>query len=133
MKTTEEIKEQLANKFLTGLKNRDWELTRSALANDVTWTLPGTSLLSGPAIGADAVIKRAGQLRDFGVMVKLNHILYGLDSVTLSLHNTASRGDLILDEQVAIVCDITDGKISRITTHLSDVEGINKFFIEGVI
>jgi ketosteroid isomerase-like protein len=77
MKTTEEIKEQLANKFLTGLKNRDWQLMRSALANDVTWTLPGTSLLSGPAIGADAVIKRGNQLRDFGVMVQLNHILYG--------------------------------------------------------
>ncbi|WP_413669428.1 nuclear transport factor 2 family protein [Mucilaginibacter sp. Mucisp86] len=133
MKTTEEIKKQLANKFLTGLKNRDWELMRSAFTNDVTWTLPGTSLLSGPAVGADAVIKRAGQLRDFGVMVQLNHILYGLDSVALSLHNTASRGDLILDEQVAIVCDITDGKISRITTHLSDVEGINAFFIDGVI
>ncbi|HEX8021232.1 hypothetical protein [Mucilaginibacter sp.] len=133
MKTTEEIKEQLANKFLTGLKNRDWQLMRSALADDVTWTLPGTSLLSGPAVGADAVIKRANQLRDFGVMVQLNHILYGLDSVALSLHNTASRGDLILDEQVAIVCDINDGKISRIVTHLSDVEGINKFFVEGVI
>jgi ketosteroid isomerase-like protein len=133
MKTTEEIKEQLANKFLTGLKNRDWQLMRSALADDVTWTLPGTSLLSGPAIGADAVIKRANQLRDFGVMVQLNHILYGLDSVALSLHNTASRGDLILDEQVAIVCDINEGKISRIVTHLSDVEGINKFFVEGVI
>lgn len=133
MKTTEEIKEQLANKFLTGLKNRDWQLMRSVLADDVTWTLPGTSLLSGPAIGADAVIKRANQLRDFGVMVQLNHILYGLDSVALSLHNTASRGDLILDEQVAIVCDIIDGRISRIVTHLSDVEGINKFFVEGVI
>jgi ketosteroid isomerase-like protein len=133
MKTTEEIKEQLANKFLTGLKNRDWQLMRSALADDVTWTLPGTSLLSGPAVGADAVIKRAGQLCDFGVMVQLKHILYGLDSVALSLHNTASRGDLILDEQVAIVCDIIDGKISRIVTHLSDVEGINKFFVEGVI
>ena len=133
MKTSEEIKEQLASQFLTGLKNRDWPLMRSALADNVTWTLPGTSLLSGPAIGADAVIKRAGQLRDFGVMLKLNHFLYGLDSVALSLHNTASRGDLILDEHVAIVCDITDGKISRIVTHLSDVEGINNFFVEGVI
>ncbi|AYL93892.1 nuclear transport factor 2 family protein [Mucilaginibacter celer] len=133
MKTTEEIKEQLANKFLNGLRNRDWDLMRSALTDDVTWTLPGTSLLSGPAIGADAVIKRANQLRDFGVMVKLNHILYGLDSVALSLHNTASRGDLILDEYVAIVCDISDGKIVRIVTHLSDVEGINRFFVEGVI
>ncbi|MEO3403924.1 nuclear transport factor 2 family protein [Mucilaginibacter sp. CAU 1740] len=133
MKTTEELKEQLANKFLNGLRNRDWDLMRSALAEDVTWTLPGTSLLSGPAIGADAVIKRANQLRDFGVMVKLNHILYGLNSVALSLHNTATRGDLVLDEYVAIVCDISGGKIIRIVTHLSDVEGINQFFVEGVI
>jgi ketosteroid isomerase-like protein len=133
MKTTEEEKERLATQFLTALKTRDWQLMRAALADDTTWTLPGTSLLSGPAVGADAVIKRATQLRDFGVMLELKHILYGLNSVAISLHNTATRGDLILDEHVAIVCDIANGKISRITTHLSDVEGINNFFVEGVI
>lgn len=123
----------IGKKFLEALKNRDWELMRSVLSPECVWTLPGTSLLSGPANGADAVIKRAGQLRDFGVMIEVKHILIGLQSVALSLHNTAKRGDLVLDQYVAIVCDLSGDKISKITTHLSDVEGINVFFVDGII
>ena len=108
-------------------------LMRSVLDDNVTWTLPGSSILSGEAAGAEAVIQRAGQLRDFGVRVELNRLLIGLHGVTLSLHNTASRGELLLDQQVAIVCKLKGGKISGITTHLYNVERINAFFIEGII
>jgi ketosteroid isomerase-like protein len=121
------------NDFLTALKNRDWPLMHSLLTNDATWTLPGTSILSGEAIGADAVLNRAKQLRNFGVAVQLNHVLTGKKGVTLSLHNTSMRGSLILDEQVSIVCEVINGKISKITTHLNDVEGINAFFVDGII
>ena len=121
------------NDFLTALKNRDWPLMQSLLTDDATWTLPGTSLLSGEATGADAVVNRAKQLRNFGVAVQLNHLLAGKKGVALSLHNTAMRGSLLLDEQVAIVCDVVNGKISKITTHLDDVEGINAFFVDGII
>lgn len=119
--------------FLTALKSRDWTLMRSVLTADASWTLPGTSLLSGEAAGADAVINRAKQLRNFGVAVKLHNILAGEQGVTLSLNNTAMRDLLVLDEQVAIVCDVNNGKICKITTHLSDVEGINAFFIDGIL
>jgi len=126
-------KEKLGKAFLESLKTRDWEKMRDILTPEVIWTLPGTSLLSGPAAGVDAVLKRAKQLRDFGVMVELRHILIGWTGVGLALHNTASRGSLVLDEWVVIVCEITGDKISRISTYLSDVDGINAFFIEGVI
>ena len=119
--------------FLMALKGRNWPLMRAALAPDVSWTLPGTGLLSGEAVGIDAVISRAMQLRNFGVAVELNHILAGCKGVALSLHNTAMRGNLLLDEQVAIICDVAGGKITRITTYLNDVEGINAFFVPGII
>jgi hypothetical protein len=52
--------------------------------------------------------------------------MYG---VALSLHNTASRGDLELNEYVAIVLMVKNSKITRITTLLSDVQGLNTFFV----
>ncbi|MEN0053832.1 MAG: nuclear transport factor 2 family protein [Mucilaginibacter sp.] len=130
---TEEVKLNIANTFLTALKSNDWDTIRSIIAPEATWTLPGTSTLSGLADGVDAIIRRAQGLKAFGVMFQLKHILYGRSGVTLSLHNTSSRGELILDEQVAIVCEINDGKIISMVTYLSDVEGINNFFIPGII
>ncbi|MDN5287909.1 MAG: nuclear transport factor 2 family protein [Mucilaginibacter sp.] len=130
--TAETDKLLIANTFLTSLRSSDWDTMESIIAPEATWTLPGTSLLSGKATGVDAIIHRAQELKRFGVQFQLKHILYGLSGVALSLHNTASRGDLLLDEQVAIVCEIKDGKIVTMTTYLSDVAGINAFFIAGI-
>ncbi|WCT09911.1 nuclear transport factor 2 family protein [Mucilaginibacter jinjuensis] len=122
-----------ANTFLTAMKTNNWELMQSVMIPDIEWTLPGKSLLSGPAIGVDAIIKRAQSLKKFGVMFELLHILNGWDSVALSLHNTGKRGELILDEYVTIVFQLNGDKITGLTTHLSDVPGIERFFVPGII
>jgi len=132
MALTDDEKLALANTFITALKNNDWDSMRGILKPDATWTLPGTSLLSGLANGAEAIIKRAQGLKHFGVNFDLKYILIGLNGYTLSLHNTSRRGDLILDEQVAIVFEVQDGKVASMATYLSDVAGINAFFVEGV-
>jgi len=49
--------------------------------------------------------------------------------MALSLHNKAQQGDRVLDEQVAIVCRLKNGKITEIKTFFSDVDGMNVFFI----
>jgi len=59
----------------------------------------------------------------------LEHILLSPDNMALALHNTATRGDLVLDEHLATVCTLSDGKIAAIETYLSDVEGMNAFFV----
>jgi limonene-1,2-epoxide hydrolase len=123
----------IAHIFTTALKNNDWDNMRSILAPDATWTLPGVSLLSGLADGAEAIIKRVQSLKKFGVNFDLKYILIGLNGFTLSLHNTANRGELVLDEQVAIVFEVVDEKVSSMATYLSDVEGINRFFVPGII
>jgi len=129
---TDAEKLALANVFITSLQSNDWDTMRSILAADASWTLPGTSLLSGYANGAEAIIKRAQGLKHFGVNFDLKYILIGFKGFTLSLRNTASRGDLILDEQVAIVFEVNGGKIIDMATYLSDVAGINAFFIAGI-
>lgn len=126
-------KEDAAKSFLTAMKGNDWALMRSIMEPDIYWTLPGNSLLSGLASGVDAVIGRAQALKKFGVMFELLHIVYSWDGVALSLHNTGSRGALMLDEYVTIVFELDRARVTSLTTHLSDVPGIEQFFVPGII
>jgi len=125
---TDVEKKQLAETFLRALGTKNWDLLRSIITEDISWTLPGESVISGEVSGADAIIIRAQQIVSYGVSLELKHILYGQYNVTLSVHNQASRGELILDEHLATVCTIMNGKISKIETYLSDIDGANAFF-----
>jgi uncharacterized protein len=122
-------KSDIAENFLTALRNRDWVLMRSIMINDIIWTLPGTSLISGEAYGVDAVIKRSQLIVSYNLTYGLKNILFGQHGVALSLNNTARRGDLVLEEHLATVFSLSDGKISRIDTYLSDVDMVDAFFI----
>ena len=121
-------KKTLAETFLHAVGIQNWDLLRSIITEDISWTLPGESVISGEVSGADAIIIRAQQIVSYGVSLELKHILYGQYNVTLSVHNQASRGELILDEHLATVCTIMNGKISKIETYLSDIDGANAFF-----
>jgi hypothetical protein len=77
--------------FLTGLRNRDWGQLRSILTDDIIWTLPGTSSISGEAQGIDAVIGHAQKIGSNGVRLTLKQILIGQHGVALSLNNTAKE------------------------------------------
>jgi uncharacterized protein len=127
--TTEKEKTEIAQKFLAGLRNRDWDLLKSIMADDIVWSLPGSSLISGEAHGVDAVIQRARLIVSYGLTFTLKHILLGQHGVALSSNNTAQRGDVILDQHLATVCRLRDGKIFTIDTYLSDVDMVNAFFV----
>ncbi len=126
---TDTEKTAVAQEFLAGLKTRDWDRIRGVMTDDITWTMPGGSLISGEAQGVEAVLARARQIAGYGLDFALNHILIGQHHVALSLHNTATRGDLKLDEYLATVCFLRDGKIAAIHTFLSDIDGMNAFFV----
>jgi ketosteroid isomerase-like protein len=127
---TDEEKNQVAQTFLTALRSRDWELMRSVMINDIIWSLPGTSLISGEAHGIEAVIRRSQLIVSYDLNFGLKNILLGQHGIALLLNNTARRGALVLDEHLATVCSLIGGKISRIDTYLSDVDMVNAFFIE---
>lgn len=129
MTNTDEEKIHLGNQFLAGLRTRDAELLRSIMRDDVTWTLPGHSLVSGTARGADAVIRRAKTIAGYGLVFTLRHILVGTQGVALSLHNTARRGAVVFDAHLATVLSLEDGRIAVINTYLADVEMLNTFFV----
>jgi ketosteroid isomerase-like protein len=123
-------KKKLAETFLHALGTQNWDLLHSIITEDISWTLPGTSSISGEVKGANAIISRAQQIVSYGVSLELKHILYGQYNVTLSVHNQASRDGLILNEHLATVFTIYNGQIAKIETYLSDINGLNAFFIK---
>jgi uncharacterized protein len=119
----------IARSFLAAISTCDWNAMRALLTEDAHWTLPGENTISGTANGADAVVERARKITSYGLNFKLQNVLVGSDSVALSLHNTARQGDRVLDEYLASVCQFKDSKIAAIETFLSDIDGMNAFFI----
>ena len=98
--------------------------------DDATWTLPGDNVISGTAKGADAVVERARLIASYGLSFNLENILLSRNNMALALHNTAERDGIRLDEKLATVCHLRDGKIAEIETFLSDVPGMDRFFVK---
>ncbi|MFI9270818.1 nuclear transport factor 2 family protein [Kitasatospora sp. NPDC052896] len=119
----------MADRFRTGLVTADWELIRSLLAEDAVWTLPGDNRISGTVRGAEAIIERLRLIAGYGVNFDFQRTLVSRDNFALSLHNTAVRDGRVLDEYLATVCFLRGGRIGAIETYLSDVPGMNAFFV----
>jgi len=126
---TETEKKDIAQSFITGLSNRDANLLKSIMTDDVVWSLPGKSLMSGEAHGVDAILKRSETLHCYEVKIELEHVVFGYQDVALHLHNTGKRGDKILDEHLTTICSLRGSKIRRLDTFISDVEMLNSFFV----
>ncbi len=125
---TETENSKIAELFLVSLRARDADLLRSILNEDAVWSLPGSSLISGEARGADAVIQRAQTIRDHGMTFALKNLLVGHHGAALSLHNMARNGELVFDQDLATVLCIRDGKVAQIDTYMSDVEMVDTYF-----
>ncbi len=130
--TSEDADQQrLAAEFHAALTTGDWDRLRAVLDPEVQWTLPGDNCISGTAQGADAVIGRAELIASYGLDFALEHVLMSRDNMALALHNTARRGALVLDEHLATVCRLHNGRIAAIETYLSDLPGMNAFFADA--
>ncbi|MEI9929507.1 MAG: hypothetical protein WDM89_02780 [Rhizomicrobium sp.] len=64
---TNDEKQQLARKFLSVLGKPDEAVVKSVAVDDVIWTFPGSTAISGEARGAAAIIRaRDGHRRTRG-------------------------------------------------------------------
>ena len=75
------------------------------------------------------MVGRVHKIASYGLNFELLHVLVSRDNVALSLHNMAWQCDRVLDEYLATVCRLKDNKIAAIETFLSDVDGMNVFFV----
>lgn len=125
----ESEKYEIAQKFIKGLRDGDGSLLRSIMTDDVVWSLPGRSLMSGEARGVEAMLKRSEILRTFNVKIEIEHVVYGLNDVALLLHNTGKKHGTDLDEHLATVIRLDGSMIRRLDTFISDVPMLNTFFV----
>jgi len=63
------------------------------MTEDVVWTLPGSSAVSGVAKGGGRVLKRAQAIVDRGVTLKIRHVVLGREGVALLLITLDSGTD----------------------------------------
>jgi ketosteroid isomerase-like protein len=125
---TPDQKLQLAKTFLSVLSKPDQNLVKSIVVEDMIWTFPGSSVISGEAHGVTGVMKRATTIASYGVHVELGRPVYGHSGVAVFLHNTGSKNGQMLDEHLAAVFSFRDDKIARLDTFLSDVPMVKEFF-----
>jgi uncharacterized protein len=78
-------KRQISETFLLGSRARHCELVRKIMTNDIVWTLPGQSRISGETRGVEAVIQRSQIIVGYGLTFNLEHILEGQGGLALSL------------------------------------------------
>lgn len=126
-----ENKEQLARTFLSVLSHPDPEVIKNTTVDDVIWSFPGESPISGEAHGVDGIMKRARTIASYGVKVEFIRAVFSLSSVAIFLHNTGNKNGRVLDEQVAAVFTLRGDKISRLDTFLSDVGMAEAFFAQA--
>ena len=127
---TIEQKETLAIDFATALMARNTELIQSFVTDDVVWSLPGTSLMSGEVHGVDGILMRAEILDAFEVNVQVEHVVVGYKNVGFLLHNTGNKDGKLLDEYLITILTLRGNKIRRLDTLLSDVQMLNAYFLK---
>jgi ketosteroid isomerase-like protein len=119
---------ELARKFLSVLSAPDEDVVKSVAVDDVLWTFPGTSRISGEARGPSGVMARAKIIAAHGVQVEIIRPVYGYSGVAVMLHNTGAKDGRVLDEHLAAVFGFRGDKIERLDTFLSDVPMVQAFF-----
>ena len=121
-------KQALATSFIEGLRSLDEKGFQKIMTDDVVWTLPGSSLVSGVAHGVAGILKRAQAIVDRNVTLEIMHVVLGHEGVALLLHNTGTCKGMVLDEYLTTVCTLRDGKIARLDTYISDIPMVNAYF-----
>ncbi len=125
---TDQDRKHLATSFIAALGSGDPNKFHAIMTDDIVWSLPGSSLVSGLAKGVDGILKRARVLVEYAVNLEIQHVVLGYEGVALLLHNTGTHNGRILDEYLMTVCTLRNGKIARLDTYIADIPMVNTYF-----
>jgi uncharacterized protein len=125
---SDETRKALATSFIEALRAQNENAFKKIMHDDVIWTLPGTSAVSGVAQGVSGILKRAKAIVARGVTLEIMHVVLGYEGMALLLHNTGTWQGKTLDEYLTTVCTLRDGKIARLDTYISDIPMVNEYF-----
>lgn len=125
METSERL--DLGLRFGAALAEMDEQALREVCTDDVTWSIPGSSPVSGTSFGVAGLIAVQRVLHRGGVTAEVRQVLYGRDSMVAMLHETGSKDGKTLDVIVASVVELRERKIARITANVSDIEQLDRY------
>ena len=123
-------KQSLARRFLSVLGHPDAEVVKSVAIDDVVWSFPGDSRISGEAHGVEGIMERA-RMSSRHTASRLKSSSRCSASAAWRCCSTilARRSGRVLDEQRgAAVFTFRGDKIARLDTYLSDVAMMENFF-----
>jgi ketosteroid isomerase-like protein len=120
--TCDEDKLALGKQFILAFKNQDWVLLRSIITDDCTWESPGKSELASKSDGAEQVIEKAKRFVE-KLNIETGHIQVCLNCVAMAIRNQSVSNEPDLNEHIATVHTMRDGKISSINSFFSDING----------
>jgi ketosteroid isomerase-like protein len=123
-----EARKGLAISFIEALRSQDEKAFKKIMHDDVVWTLPGSSRVSGVANGIAGILNRARAIVERAVTLEVMHVILGYDGVALQLHNTGKWNGKVLDEYLTTVCTIRNQKIARLDTYISDIPMVDMYF-----
>jgi uncharacterized protein len=127
MLTTDQ-KHELQIRLAGAIANVDRAGLLACSVEDITWTLPGSSRVSGSFVGADEVLNVGRTFAEVGYHFEVENITFGPDDVAVILRATGARNGRTVDEAVVNVVGFAGDRVASIVTHLSDVEGFNAYF-----
>jgi hypothetical protein len=83
----------------------------------------------GEASGREAILKRMVNFVTYKVNLEIVNIMYGLEDVSVLLHNTSQHEERHLDEWVIALCRLRGNQIYRLETFMSDLPMLSTFFV----
>ena len=120
--------QSLVSAFAAAIVQDDHMGIAAHAAPDITWTIPGTSVVSGRASGIDEVTGLADTFAQYGLHITPKSSAFGRDSVAVTLHDTGEHAGKRLDQDVVNVLTLRDDKVQDVTAHLTDVESFDAYF-----
>jgi uncharacterized protein len=121
----------VAQRFLKSAFAADWDTAREVLADDVTWTMPGETRISGTARGPAEVIGRVQQITGSGLQLDRIQVMFwlvGQEGVSVLMHNSQVVDGHRIEEHMLSVYRVRAGRVGSIATYIDDLDGFATFF-----
>jgi len=118
----------LVGELMGAVRGGDVEAASQLVTDDFVWHIPGTSAISGDAVGVEAFAQKLRRLVEAGLRPEVLDVLEGSSHVANLQRNVAESGGHRLDQRVLSVFTITDGKVSRFDTFFSDQPAAEAFW-----
>jgi uncharacterized protein len=119
---------ELVQQALAAVRTGDLERAREVVSDDFVWHIPGTSTISGDAVGAEQWSTKLAQLLAAGLQPQLIEMLEGESFVAAVQRNTATATTATLDVQVVNLFTVTGGKVARLDTFFGDQVAAEAFW-----